>query len=39
MTIEIPLKTSGWDDEEGEFSPTVYLHLVNIGWRVEWATK
>lgn len=32
MTFEIPLKTSGWDDENGDFDATMYFHFLNLGW-------
>jgi hypothetical protein len=34
MTVEIPIKTDGWD-KDGEFDPTLYFHFLNLGWNVE----
>lgn len=33
MTFEIESKASGFDEEDGEFDATQYLHFINFGWK------
>jgi hypothetical protein len=34
MTLDIPLKTDGWD-KDGDFNETWLFHMLNIGWQAE----